>query len=318
MTRKFDAWDGEGGSLSAEENRVVTERWERAATARTRLDGIMTGIQQSTAESHGGKLEGLEYSLKGIDSFRRKAATAKDEGDSVTKTAKKIKDLNRYTLTFESEKYTEGVERTYEELRGQGYEPIPGSEKNTWGDPVYKGVNTSWQNPATEEKFELQFHTPESFKAKMENHELYEISRADTFEKFTGKNEELARQYQDAANYLQSKRYDNVQIPPGAERIGEPLIRDTLEPHRDPKIVEHVAQLEEERRVENAAKASPAAAQQSVNALGVDLGESLQADGPDLRSRLAPKYEPARRPNAQAPAVDPLPTQSRGRGPALA
>jgi hypothetical protein len=51
--------------------------------------------------------------------------------------------------------------------------------KNTWGsvNPTYKGVNTVWEAPSGE-KFELQFHTQESFALKQGRlHELYEEDR---------------------------------------------------------------------------------------------------------------------------------------------
>ncbi|MEV4440680.1 hypothetical protein AB0K09_16965 [Streptomyces sp. NPDC049577] len=314
------AWKGDAAKfeehleLTAEENRRVTSVWQRAETARGRLDGVMHDIQRGTAESHGSKLEGLEYSLKGLDSLRRKVAVAKDDGDSVEKTVSKVNDLNRYTLTFESETYTEGVKETYAQLREQGYEPVPGSEKNTWQDPVYKGVNTTWRNSATDEKFELQFHTPESFKAKSENHGLYEISRSGKVEKLGNGNPALTKKYQEALDYLQSERYQGVRIPPGVEELREPKVRAKINPNVDPEAVEQIRQMEAEL---HASQEAEPAKKQSAAAVSTDLGESLQAEGPDLRNRLATKSEAPKQVNTPAPAVDPLPAQSRGRGPSL-
>ncbi|WP_455409977.1 hypothetical protein [Streptomyces hiroshimensis] len=284
------------------------------------MDAMMKDVQQETAQSHGGRLQGLEYSLKDVDSFRRKAATAvKEKNVPVEKTARKVNDLNRYTLTFEPDSYTEGVERTYERLRESGYEPI--AEKNTWQDPVYKGVNTSWRHTQSEEKFELQFHTPDSFKAKMENHELYEISRGNDLDELSRGNDELAKSYQDAANHLQNERYKDVRIPPGQERIGEQLIRDELNPRVPAEHVELVRRKEAEKHAENFAKAqakAEAKAREQAEREALGLGGPEQAESQGLRNRLATK--PAaeeRRQKSDAARIDPLPTQSQSRGPAL-
>ncbi|WP_424892937.1 hypothetical protein [Streptomyces sp. XH2] len=317
MSGQTGGWKGEGYELSPEQNRVVTQRWEQAAAARDRMDAMLKDVQQETAQSHGGKLEGLEYSLKDVDSFRRKAAAAvKDKKVPVEKTARKVNDLNRYTLTFEPDSYTEGVERTYERLREQGYEPT--AEKNTWQDPVYKGVNTTWQHTQSEEKFELQFHTPDGFKAKMENHELYEISRSNDIDELAEGDEELARSYRNAANHLQNERYKNVKIPPGQERIGEQLIRDELKPV-PAEHVELIRQKEAEKLAENEAKAqAKAEAKRQAEQASLTLDGPAQSTSQGLRDHLAAApaaQAPRKRPDA--PSIDPVPQRSRSRGPSL-
>ncbi|MEU5188505.1 hypothetical protein AB0G83_15375 [Streptomyces klenkii] len=324
MTERVGEWFGEG-YLSAEDNQVVTERWQRAVADQERIDGILKGIQEETAQSHGGKLEGLENSLKGVDSLRRKAADGMREGDSAAKAVRAVNDIHRYTLTFEPDKYTEGVEQTYSQLRAQGYEPIPGKEKNTWDDPVYKGINTNWRHPEREEKFELQFHTPDSFTAKMENHELYEISRNGTFDRISKEeapNEEaaegLSEHYLNAANLLQNKRYENVETPSGQERIGDRTIRDKLEPDTPEWAIERVAKEEATRREENLAKARAEAARKQAEQPELGLDGPAQAESQGLRAHLATQATvQAARKKPEAPSIDPMPAQSRSRGPSL-
>ncbi|GHF44180.1 hypothetical protein GCM10010218_26870 [Streptomyces mashuensis] len=315
-------------TLTAEENRVVTARWEAAKAARGRLDGLLGEVGERTA-AHGGRLEGLEYSLKGLDSFRRKAAGAVDRGDDVEDVVADVDDLNRYTLTFEPDGYVEGTRQAYGELRARGFEPI--SEQNTWEDPVYKGVNTAWQHPETKEKFELQFHTPDSFKAKTDNHELYELTRSGQFAEHVEKLDDLTpqqkaamtKQYVQAADLLQNERYENVRIPPGVDELGNRKIRAKLNPDVNPEIVAEVRRMESDLRETHAAAATAASAgpQQQTNRLSTGLDETLQTEGPRLRNNLATKRQPERRAeqrqNAVAPAVEVLPTQSQGRGPSL-
>ncbi|GAA0350715.1 hypothetical protein [Streptomyces blastmyceticus] len=321
-TTEVGAWRGSAEKreqhleLTAEQNRMVTARWETAKEARGSLDGLMRGIEERSAR-HGGNLEGLDYSLKGLDSFRRKAAVSmKRPGVDAESVCEEVDDLNRYTLTFETDNYVQGTKQTYAELRDRGFEPV--SEQNTWEDPVYKGINTAWEHPGTKEKFELQFHTPESFEAKSKNHELYELARSGEFEKYnTEEDPTAAVSYQEASDLLQNERYENVRTPPGVEEVSKRKVRATLNPEVDPEIIDHVRQMETDLKAVHAAGAA-AKEQQQTSALGSGLGETLQADGPGLRDRLATKTEPARSPAAQAPAADPLPTQSRGRGRSMA
>ena len=51
---------------------------------------------------------------------------------------------------------------------------------NYWGDPEYKGINTRWITQQGQ-RFEVQFHTPESFHAKeVLTHKAYERIRDTT------------------------------------------------------------------------------------------------------------------------------------------
>ena len=46
--------------------------------------------------------------------------------------------------------------------------------RNSWGNLEYKGINTRWVTQEGQ-RFEVQFHTPESFHAKQNiTHEAYE------------------------------------------------------------------------------------------------------------------------------------------------
>jgi hypothetical protein len=51
---------------------------------------------------------------------------------------------------------------------------------NHWADPEYKGINTRWITQQGQ-RFEVQFHTPESFHAKeILTHKAYERIRDTT------------------------------------------------------------------------------------------------------------------------------------------
>ena len=59
---------------------------------------------------------------------------------------------------------------SFEHLERQGFIPI--SNRNTWKLPDYRGVNSTWAIPGPDSKashkFEVQFHTPESFEVQLE------------------------------------------------------------------------------------------------------------------------------------------------------
>ncbi len=60
-------------------------------------------------------------------------------------------------------------------LEARGYQMY--QRKNSWSDPEYKGLNTRWVTPDGQ-RFEVQFHTPESFHAKHDvTHRAYERLR---------------------------------------------------------------------------------------------------------------------------------------------
>ncbi|RKN74329.1 hypothetical protein D7231_10585 [Streptomyces klenkii] len=304
--------------LSAEDNRTVTQFWERAAAARGELDSTMKGLEEQSA-ARGGRLEGLGYSLKGLDSLRRKVAVPVGKrGDRAEDVCAGIDDLNRYTLTFETDNYVQGTKETYERLREQGYEPL--SEQNTWQDPVYKGLNTTWQHKEREERFELQFHTPESFAAKSENHELYELARGGSFdEKSTEKEPNRATAYYQASDLLQNERYANVRTPEGVDELGKVKVRATLNPQVSPEIVAEVRQMEADLKATHAAEAAERArGEAEAKSVGLAMDDPLQAESPDLKNRLATKpASQERRQDPEALSMAPVPTQARGRGPSL-
>jgi hypothetical protein len=128
-----------------------------------------------TANANGGTMEGLDYRMKAEKSLARKIDDEKVEnGGDAEVTADKMSDVVRYTMTFEEPEYTEGVAGTVEGLEAKGYDM---RVKNYWveGDP-YQGINVAAVHP-NGQKFELQFHTPGSHKAKEPIHAEYETYR---------------------------------------------------------------------------------------------------------------------------------------------
>lgn len=128
-------------------------------------------------KENGGELAGLEYRIKSPESFQRKINTDMSEkGISEEEAIENMKDVVRYTSVSDFDKLAENYSCTINSLKDKDYNVI--ETKNTWDNEKnpYKGVNVSLESPEGQ-KFELQFHTPESLEAKEKMHKLYEEAR---------------------------------------------------------------------------------------------------------------------------------------------
>jgi hypothetical protein len=146
---------------------------------RQREEKITADIAQVGSENaSGGWLEGLEHRRKGDDRLKEKIATelAVTPGMEPDDAIRKLSDAIRYTFCFERSKYSDGYGDVKHRLEESGYEMV--YSKNHWSDrPDYKGINTRWLTPEGQ-RFEVQFHTEESFRAKHDvTHEYYERLR---------------------------------------------------------------------------------------------------------------------------------------------
>jgi hypothetical protein len=127
--------------------------------------------------SHGAWLEGFKCRLKGGDRLKEKVAEQlKAEPNTPTgEVLGEVPDAIRYTFCLEPENYSRGYYDIKEHLESVGYEMY--LSKNTWGSRQYKGINTRWVTQGGQ-RFEVQFHTAESFHAKHYiTHDAYERIR---------------------------------------------------------------------------------------------------------------------------------------------
>lgn len=113
---------------------------------------------------------GLSYKIKSQESYLRKVETNySPDGNEY-----EIKDIVRYTLTASSKTLADKTLNSIDAFARSGYNTV--EVKNTWLNSMnpYKGINTTVTAP-NGQKFEMQYHTPESFELKNgEMHKLYE------------------------------------------------------------------------------------------------------------------------------------------------
>jgi len=201
------SWAGENGlRLDREANAAADDFMRRSQEAEPR---ITESMQSVTGKVDDGKLIGLEYRLKGEDSLKRKLATdmLEDIGVDHGRVLGDIKDSVRYTMEVPADGYTHGVQQAINDLQAKGFENV--TFKNTWDSTGYKGINSTWRDPVSGQVFELQFHTADSFVAKMDGHVLYEKERLPGVSP-----EELA-----AIKAEQADLFGRVPVPHGAGDI---------------------------------------------------------------------------------------------------
>ena len=153
------------------------------------------------AGDSGGTMLGLEHNIKSQDSLERKVAQS-DKAPT---------DVLRYTMAFPHDQIADGAKTAMTSLEANGYEVD--EVRNGWLNPVpgeYRGINTTVESP-TGYRFELQFHTPESFAVKEAGtHDLYEVVR----------DEDRSLKDRDEAE-LAARLYSATLLvpPPGIEQI---------------------------------------------------------------------------------------------------
>jgi hypothetical protein len=160
--------------------------------------------------AYGGRLAGFEFRLKGDDRLKEKIAeglTTSTPDATPEQVLRLIPDAIRYTFRFPLQTYTRGYYDIKARLENRGHEIY--LSKNSWENPEYKGINTRWVTPEGQ-RFEVQFHTPESFHAKQEvTHDSYEKVR----NYLTGKRE-LSELHS-----FQREASSKVPVPDGATNI---------------------------------------------------------------------------------------------------
>ncbi len=160
---------------------------------------------------HGGWLEGFDFRFKGEDRLKEKVAekAAAEPRVSAAEVLDEIADAIRYTYCFEPENYARGYYGIRECLESRDYEMY--YSKNWWTYPEYKGINTRWIT-RDGQRFEVQFHTPDSFHAKHHvTHIAYERIRDPT----------TSRSELRELHAFQGEVCSRIQIPDGATDISD-------------------------------------------------------------------------------------------------
>jgi hypothetical protein len=154
----------------------------------------ITLVLAEIASNVSAEMVGLEHKFKTEESLTEKLAknaqkylsyiSDEQDSDSIEKSVARIaqqnNDVLRYTFLIPIENYVFCFKKTLTELGNLDYK-ISKQIWNAWKnigtkyDKGYRGINSSIIS-SQGQKFELQFHTGESFQLKMQTHELYKES----------------------------------------------------------------------------------------------------------------------------------------------
>jgi hypothetical protein len=171
------SWRGDGNQyLDPERHAQSNDVIAGVRRAEKKLTEHVREVERDNTCS--GWLEGLEYRLKGEDRLKEKIAEKIEHEPNRTpaEVARQTSDAIRYTFCFEPASYTDGYRDVKQRLEARECRMV--YSKNHWlDDPEYKGINTRWVT-FEGQRFEVQFHTPESYHAKQEvTHGSYERLR---------------------------------------------------------------------------------------------------------------------------------------------
>jgi len=174
-TQPDGSWVADGDRrLTPEQNAEASK-----ACADIRDEGeqvIRPAMHRIEAADPARHLAGLENMLKGEDRLKEKVADyMRAPGTTVREALEMVPDAVRFTLSYPTERYSDGVRADVDRFKAEGFELI--KLKNLWSNDQYKGINSQWRRPETGLRFEMQFHTPESLEAKELTHKAYERIR---------------------------------------------------------------------------------------------------------------------------------------------
>jgi len=143
----------------------------------------ITADLKKISNDTGVTLVGLENRIKSKDSFLRKVGTDSEhslDSQIIKDTINSTNDVIRYTYQSNALSVVDSYNNVSKHFTDMGYKTV--KVKNTWLNKrsAYKGVNCVFETPEGQ-RFEVQFHTPESYKLKdsKEMHGLYEEHRKD-------------------------------------------------------------------------------------------------------------------------------------------
>ena len=167
-----------GFKLNPERHAETIEAIGRIRETEPSISADMQAVEKEN--TCGGWLAGFDRRIKGEDRLKEKVAeqAAAEPDKSSSAILRKTPDALRFTCCFEPDNYAGGYYDIKARLEGAGHEMY--RSMNHWADPEYKGINTRWITQQGQ-RFEVQFHTPESFHAKeILTHKAYERIRDTT------------------------------------------------------------------------------------------------------------------------------------------
>ncbi|MBN4174276.1 hypothetical protein GSU75_01481 [Pseudomonas savastanoi pv. phaseolicola] len=142
------------------------------------MEPRVTHMLRRVAESHAGQLAGMDHQLKSVGSLKEKlkqqmALKNKALEDAVAG----VNDALRYSVVLEPPDFTAGLRGVLASLDDQGHVRVKLNNLFAKHQPAFKAVNVTMRSPEGA-LWEIQFHTPDTFRLKEQFHDLYKHSHA--------------------------------------------------------------------------------------------------------------------------------------------
>jgi hypothetical protein len=167
-------WHGEGGTRLTARQSTSAEAFHALTSAE---EPSVTAALKEVSNTADAELVGLRNRLKQVESFKRKLATQYAiTARPLPELLARAQDAVRYTVVIDETSYTRGVSELAAMLERRGFLNLS-PPNNAWYSGRYRGINSSWLDPATGAAFELQFHTPASWRITRQTHSMYEEFR---------------------------------------------------------------------------------------------------------------------------------------------
>lgn len=212
---EYKVWEDQEAKEEVKREKELDTLIEVIMQSVQELEPQITQLMKDLANEQQGEVSGLDFRFKRKESLQRKlqmwidqttaemrtsnkrAVTDTDTGSDtptegpdgldpmqlIVKKAWEIPDALRYTLVFPSALYVTAVKASLAGILAHNPEITTIWEGNYWEDgDNYQGINYHYgfpwaSSPTGMLQFEVQFHTPESFKVKQESHHLYQEFR---------------------------------------------------------------------------------------------------------------------------------------------
>ncbi|WP_272940756.1 XopAD/skwp family type III secretion system effector, partial [Pseudomonas savastanoi] len=147
----------------------------------TRARGMeprVTHMLRRVAESHAGQLAGMDHQLKSVGSLKEKLTQQMAvKNKTLEEAVAGVNDALRYSVVLDPQHFTAGLRGVLASLDDQGHVRVKLNNLFAKHQPAFKAVNVTMRSPEGA-LWEIQFHTPDTFRLKEQFHDLYKHSHA--------------------------------------------------------------------------------------------------------------------------------------------
>ncbi|WP_259472284.1 XopAD/skwp family type III secretion system effector [Pseudomonas syringae] len=142
------------------------------------MEPRVTHMLRRVAESHAGQLAGMDHQLKSVGSLKEKLTQQMAvKNKTLEEAVAGVNDALRYSVVLDPQHFTAGLRGVLASLDDQGHVRVKLNNLFAKHQPAFKAVNVTMRSPEGA-LWDIQFHTPDTFRLKEQFHDLYKHSYA--------------------------------------------------------------------------------------------------------------------------------------------